>query len=161
MQVLSCLVSLVYELEFGKSVQQVAKICFITAEPCRAVILMEKDFGSKWLLVITDGKWSLWHVIINSKKQCHLTARLYAQFKQLHTIAVIFDSISKEEEKFTAGWNNLPIQLSAAELKAKPQTGITKLCPPFQEDMIIPLWRHTWAARCCLPEVFFLLSLLF
>ena len=68
LEVLSCLVPLAYELEFGKSVQQVAKICFITAEPCRAGIRIEKDWGSKWLLVITDGKWSLWRVIINSKK---------------------------------------------------------------------------------------------
>lgn len=50
------MVPLAYELEFGKRAQLVAKICFVTAEPCRAGIHMEKDFGSKGLLVITDGK---------------------------------------------------------------------------------------------------------
>jgi len=68
LEVLSGSVPLAYEMEFGKSVQQAAEICFITAEPCRAGIRMEKDLGSKWLLAITDIKQSLWHVIINNKK---------------------------------------------------------------------------------------------
>lgn len=67
------MVSPAHELELGKNMQQVSEIPFIRAEPRGAASHMERGFWSKLLLVITDGKISLWHGI-NHKK--YLTAHI-------------------------------------------------------------------------------------